>query len=82
MGIVVTIGFPAEFTFNKRKAEAPDKRQQMAEALEAVVGSRLRPTYALLEGGDEGSEPEAAEEVGHEALVEKMKNEFNAEEVG
>ena len=78
----VTIGFPAEFTFNKRKAEAPDKRQQMAEALEAVVGSQLRPTYELLDSGDEGSEPEAAEEVGHEELVEKMKNEFNAEEVG
>ena len=33
----MTIGFPAENTFNKRKAEAPEKREQMEDALEAVV---------------------------------------------
>jgi DNA polymerase III subunit gamma/tau len=78
----VTIGFPASLTFNKRKAEAPDKREQMTEAIEATVGSRLRPVYVLLEAEDApGGEP-AEPEVDHEALVEKMKSEFNAEEVG
>src|SRR5262249_28769124 len=32
----VRIGFPAEFTFNKRKAEAPEKRDVVAGAIEAV----------------------------------------------
>ncbi len=39
----LTIGFPADHTFNKRKAEAPDKREQMAAALEAVLGEKIRP---------------------------------------
>jgi DNA polymerase III subunit gamma/tau len=77
------IGFPAELTFNKRKAEAKDKRAQMGEALVAVTGSRLRPVYVLLDGKDAPAESgDAGEDVGHEALVEKLKSEFNAEEVG
>ncbi len=75
------IGFPAESTFNKRKAEAPDKREQMSGALETVTGSKLRPVYVLLEdeAADEGGEPDG---VDHEAVIEKMKTEFDAEEVG
>jgi hypothetical protein len=79
----VTIGFPADHTFNKRKAEAPDKREQLSAALESVLGEKLRPTYAVLEG-DEAA-PDVAEQDGdldHEALVEKIKSEFDAEEVG
>jgi hypothetical protein len=74
----VKIGFPAEFTFNKRKAEAPDKRGVVAAAIEAVLGTRLTPIYALLdgEGGGEGKE------VDHEEMVERLKSEFDAEEVG
>ena len=75
------IGFPAGSTFNKRKAEAPDKREQFATALEAVAGSRLRPVYVLLDGEDAGQAGDG-EDVDHEALVEKLKSEFNAEEVG
>jgi hypothetical protein len=75
------IGFPAELTFNKRKAEAKDKREQMAEALLAVSGARLRPVYVLLDGEDPPAEAGAGD-VDHEALVEKLKSEFNAEEVG
>jgi DNA polymerase III subunit gamma/tau len=79
----VTVGFPADHTFNKRKAEAPDKREQMAAALEAVLGERLRPTYAVLDGEDFPSDAESEDSgVDHEALVEKIKSEFDAEEVG
>jgi hypothetical protein len=78
---VLRIGFPADSTFNKRKAEAPDKREQFAEALEAVAGSRLRPVYVILDG-EEAAEGSGGEDVDHEALVEKLKSEFNAEEVG
>jgi len=79
----VTIGFPADHTFNKRKAEAPDKREQLTEALKAVLGEKLRPVYSVLDGE---SAPEAAApaqgEDDHDALVERLKSEFDAEEVG
>jgi DNA polymerase III subunit gamma/tau len=79
----VTIGFPADHTFNKRKAEAPDKREQMAAALEAVLGEKLRPVYSVLDGEEAGSAGEGGEDtVDHAALVEKIKSEFDAEEVG
>ena len=79
----LTIGFPAELTFNKRKAEAKDKREQMTEALLAVAGAELRPDYVLLDGDAEpAGDGESGEDIGHEALVEKLKSEFNAEEVG
>ena len=79
----VTIGFPADHTFNKRKAEAPDKREQMAAALEAVLGEKPRPVYAVLDGEEAAPEAEVDEgSVDHEALVEKIKSEFDAEEVG
>lgn len=79
----VTIGFPADHTFNKRKAEAPDKREQLAEALESVLGMRPRPVFVVLDGdeGAEGAEP-TDQGLDHDALVEKIKSEFDAEEVG
>ncbi len=78
------IGFPANATFNKRKAEAPDKRDQLVEALDSVTGRRLQLHYVLLDGaeGEEAAEPAAEEAVDHEALVERLKSEFDAEEVG
>jgi hypothetical protein len=81
----VTIGFPADHTFNKRKAEAPDKCEQMAAALKAVLGEELRPAYAVLDGekgAQEGDGDQGEDGVDHEALVEKIKSEFDAEEVG
>jgi hypothetical protein len=78
----VTIGFPADHTFNKRKAEAPDKREQMAAALEAVLGEKLRPAYAVLDGEEAPPQGPERDGVDHEALVERIKSEFDAEEVG
>jgi hypothetical protein len=80
------VGFPAELTFNKRKAETPEKRELMADVIEDVLGERLRPTYVLLE--DEPTKPEeeeakaSADGIDHDAMVEKLKSEFDAEEVG
>jgi DNA polymerase-3 subunit gamma/tau len=79
------VGFPAELTFNKRKAETPEKRELMADVIEDVLGERLRPTYVLLEDEPAAPEEEAkasADEIDHDALVEKLKSEFDAEEVG
>jgi DNA polymerase-3 subunit gamma/tau len=80
----VTVGFPADHTFNKRKAEAPDKREQLAGALEAVLGQKVRPVFDVFDGEAAPAEDESAEKSGddHEALVEKIKSEFDAEEVG
>lgn len=81
---IVTVGFPAENTFNKRKAEAPEKREQMEAALEAVMSERLRPVYVVLDGEPAPPTEEApsSDEIDHDALVEKLKSEFDAEEVG
>ncbi|HEX6228346.1 MAG TPA: DNA polymerase III subunit gamma/tau [Solirubrobacterales bacterium] len=80
----VSIGFPADSTFNKRKAEDPDRRHLVAAALEAVTGEKLRPVYVLLDGEEESAEGEGdqPDEHDHDALVEKLKSEFDAEEVG
>jgi DNA polymerase III subunit tau, C-terminal domain len=82
----LTVGFPAELTFNKKKAETPEKRELMADAIEAMLGERLRPQYVLLDGEEvpveaEESAEAPAEEIDHDALVEKLKSEFDAEEV-
>jgi NADH:ubiquinone oxidoreductase subunit D len=75
------VGFPAEFTFNKKKAETPEKRELMADAIESVLGERMKPAYVLLDGEAAPEEAPAAGEIDHDALVEKLKSEFDAEEV-
>jgi len=85
---VLKIGFPADLTFNKRKAEAPEKRDQLADAIETVAGTQLRPVYVSLDGAEEapaGADEESAapesDEMDEDALIERLKSEFDAEEV-
>jgi DNA polymerase III subunit gamma/tau len=79
------IGFPAAMTFNKKKADSPERRDTLAAAFVAVTGVGLRPTYVLLADDDEGLPPDTpapgSEEIDEEELLERLKNEFNAEEV-
>jgi DNA polymerase III subunit gamma/tau len=78
------IGFPADKTFNKRKAESPERREALAAAFAAVAGQELRPTYVLLDEESAEAEPAgepAADAADHSELVERLKSEFNAEEV-
>jgi DNA polymerase III subunit gamma/tau len=85
-GKIVEISFPASATFNKRKAETPEQRERVAEALEAVAGEGLKPTYVLAEDAEDKSEAPAAEgkdeKVDEEELLRRLKSEFDAEEVG
>jgi hypothetical protein len=81
-GATVKIGFPADSTFNKRKAEAPDKRELVAEAFEAVTGERLRPVYVLLDGETSPAAPAEDDQIDEQELLERLKSEFDAEEVG
>jgi hypothetical protein len=82
--MVVEISFPAAATFNKRKAETPENRERVAEALQTVTGQSLKPAYVLLD--DDGSAAEEApaakaDGVDEEELLERLKSEFDAEEV-
>jgi hypothetical protein len=81
------IGFPADRTFNKRKAESPERRDAVAAAFEAVAGQALKPSYVLLEEAA-GEEPvadappaAAGEKMDEEELLQRLKSEFDAEEV-
>ncbi|MBS1879524.1 MAG: DNA polymerase III subunit gamma/tau [Actinobacteria bacterium] len=78
------IGFPADASFNKRKAEAPERRQAVAAAFEAVIGAALKPTYVTLD--EEAPPPDVpapgSEEIDEDAILQKVKSEFGAEEVG
>ena len=76
---VLKVGFPAAAAFNKRKAEATEARDRVAEAVRAIAGERLRPVFVLLEG-DEGDE-QAGPAMSDEELVEAVKSAFDAEEV-
>jgi DNA polymerase-3 subunit gamma/tau len=79
----VRIGFPADRTFNKRKAEEPERREAVAAAFAVVVGRPLKPTYVLLEGEAPPDVPApGSEEIDEDAILEKVKSEFGAEEVG
>jgi DNA polymerase-3 subunit gamma/tau len=78
---VLRIGFPTSATFNKRKVEAAEQRDRISEALRTIVGERLRPVYVLLEGDQQGQQPAEEEQLDEDALLEKIKAEFDAEEV-
>jgi DNA polymerase III subunit gamma/tau len=79
------IGFPADASFNKRKAESPERKEAVVAAFAAVVGRELKPTYVTLEEGDEAPPDVPApgsQELDEDAILEKVKSEFGAEEVG
>jgi DNA polymerase-3 subunit gamma/tau len=84
-GAGLQIGFPAEMTFNKKKADSPERRDTLAAAFAAVTGVGLRPTFVLL-SEDEPPPPDTpapgSDEVDEEELLERLKSEFDAEEVG
>jgi DNA polymerase-3 subunit gamma/tau len=76
------IGFPPEMTFNKKKADSPERRDTVAAAFAAVTGTGLRPTYVLLDGEAPPDTPApGSDEINEEELLERLKSEFNAEEV-
>lgn len=77
------VGFPAASNFHKTKAESPERRDAVADAFEGVSGQRIRPTYVLLEGEAPPDTPApGSEEIDEEQLLERLKSEFDAEEVG
>ncbi|MBS1893974.1 MAG: hypothetical protein JST59_21965, partial [Actinobacteria bacterium] len=85
----LTIGFPPDQPFNKRKAESPDRRQALVDAFTEVTGGPVAPQYVLLE--EDAPAPSAAappdtpapgsERIDEDELLERLKSEFDAEEV-
>jgi DNA polymerase-3 subunit gamma/tau len=76
------IGFPAEMTFNKKKADSSERRDTVAAAFAAVTGVGLRPTYVLLEGEAPPDTPApGSEAIDEDRILERLKSEFDAEEV-
>ncbi|MGA7435407.1 MAG: hypothetical protein WBW44_07260, partial [Solirubrobacterales bacterium] len=76
----VEIGFAPDASFNRRNAEKPDRKAMLVKALFAVTGEKLAVTYGELDSGA-GSVEEKVQTVGEEEFVERLKSEFNAEEV-
>jgi DNA polymerase-3 subunit gamma/tau len=74
----VTLAFPSDRAFYKRKAEQDDNRRTTAEALRSVIGTMLRLRYELR---DEADLPAAANGLSQEELVKRLVEEFDAQEV-
>ena len=86
-GAGLQIGFPAAMTFNKKKADSPERRDTLAAAFAAVTGVGLRPTFVVLSEEDAPTPPPdtpapGSDEVDEQELLERLKSEFDAEEVG
>jgi DNA polymerase III subunit gamma/tau len=85
-GAGLQIGFPAEATFNKKKADNPERRDTLAAAFAAVTGVGLRPTFVMLSEDEAPVPPDTpapgSDEIDEEELLERLKSEFDAEEVG
>lgn len=76
----VDVGFPADAAFNRRNAERPECRQQLAAALKAVTGEQLQVEYTSLDSDREDVDP-GSEVMEEEDFIARVKSEFNAEEV-
>jgi hypothetical protein len=69
-------------TFLKKKADNPERRDTVAAAFAAVTGLGLRPTYVLLDGEAPPDTPApGSDEINEDELLERLKSEFDAEEV-
>jgi DNA polymerase-3 subunit gamma/tau len=77
---VVQVGFPVGAGFNKRKAEAVEARDKLADAVRTIVGERLRPVYVVLEGEDAQTEAEAEEQLSDDEVFEHLKDAFDGVE--
>jgi hypothetical protein len=80
-GTVVRVGFPPGAEFNKRKAEAAEQRDRFSEALGKIAGRSLRPVYVLIDGEEDPVAGVEEVDVDEDELLERLKSEFNAEEV-
>ena len=79
-GDVVEVGFPADAAFNRRNAEKSDRREQLVAAILAVTGDRVKVAFGVLASRPDEPAP-GPEPVDEEEFLNRVKTEFNAEEV-
>jgi DNA polymerase III subunit gamma/tau len=84
----LAIGFQPDQPFNKRKAESPDRRQALIEAFEEVTGEGVSPRYLMLDEEAAAAAPAppdtpapGSEKIDEDELLDRLKSEFDAEEV-
>ena len=83
----LTLVWPEESGFLKRKAEAPTNKDLLVQAIRAVTGSSLRLAYELRAAGAPAAEAAvitaiaAAPALSDEDLVQRFMDEFDAEEL-
>lgn len=76
----ITIAFPVSASFNKRKAEEPDNRKILLDALKALTGRRYSVSFELSEDAPvEGVLDLQA--LSEEEIVARLMSELDAEEV-
>jgi hypothetical protein len=78
-GDALTLAFPTDGAFFKRKAEQDDYRRATTEAVHSVTGATLTLRYEL--SGDEPVRADADSGLTGEELVRRFMEEFDAEEV-
>jgi DNA polymerase III subunit gamma/tau len=78
---MLRIGFPASAKFNKKKAESPANVERMTEAVGAIVGTRMRPAYELIEGESQATDSQDSAEMSEDDLIDLIKDNFDASEV-
>jgi len=72
----LVIGFPASAAFFKRQAEKEERRAALTQAIREVTGQRVTVTFELRDDVVPEDRTMSAEE-----LVERFKDEFDAEEI-
>ena len=79
----LTLVWPEESAFMKRKAEAPANKDALVQAIRAVTGSSLRLVYELRAAGAPAPVAAAAPKpaLSDEDLVKRFMDEFDAEEL-
>ena len=79
----LTLVWPEESAFMKRKAEAPANKDALVQAIRAVTGSSLRLAYELRAAGAPAPVAAAAAKpaLSDEDLVKRFMDEFDAEEL-
>jgi DNA polymerase-3 subunit gamma/tau len=75
----LTVEFPADLSFMKRKAEQDDNRRLAMETFRAVTGSALALRYELADPDAAGAG--AGRALSGDELVQRFMVEFNAEEL-
>ncbi len=76
----ITIAFPVTASFNKRKAEEPDNRKILLDALKALTGRRYSVSFELSEDAPVAGGIDQ-ETLSEEEIVARLMSELDAEEV-